>query len=92
MRHYIISYEVNKVDQNTNAFKEAIKNLGHWVKIHKTAWFVTTDKTAEQTRECLDKYIDPNDLVFVVEVTKEAGFSCRLHPQVNKFILDARAE
>ena len=37
MRNHIISYEVNKVDQNTNAFKEAIKSLGPWIKFHKSA-------------------------------------------------------
>ena len=90
MHQYIISLQMNKIDQNLNSLNEAIKSLGSWVKIQKTLWFVTTDKTADQTRECLDQYVDPYDLIFVAEIKKDADCSWRLHPDVNSYLLDAR--
>ena len=68
----MISYDLNKPEQNYPKIKKAIEtynaNNEYHCKVLKSQWFIHSPKTAEQIFNHLRKFIDENDELFVCEV------------------------
>jgi hypothetical protein len=70
MAVYLVTYDLNKAGKNYDGLIDAIKAYGAWCKSQKSAWFIDTPKTAAEIRDDLQKHIDADDDLYVVELVK----------------------
>ncbi|AQR95533.1 hypothetical protein [Clostridium saccharoperbutylacetonicum] len=70
---YLITYDLNKSDQNYSCLCESIKSLGFWAHFMDSTWFVDTDYSPEQIRDELLKVMDSNDSLFITKISSYAG-------------------
>lgn len=75
MKSYIISYDLNKPGQDYNSLYEAIKTYSNWCHPHKSIWIIKSDDTASAIHKNLMKYIDINDTILVVNLSREAAWN-----------------
>ncbi|HDL5836781.1 TPA: CRISPR-associated protein Cas2 [Mannheimia haemolytica] len=72
MRNYLISYDLYKAGQNYDGLISYIKSHQVWAAIHKSVWYIKSNKSAEQIRNELLIYLDKNDSVFVTDMNSAA--------------------
>ncbi|MDF2861372.1 MAG: hypothetical protein K0S02_1644 [Achromobacter mucicolens] len=66
-----VAYDLNK-ELDSSGYKTlfaAIENLGVAAKIQKSLWFVSSKYPADNARDYLKQFIDPNDYLIVVEAS-----------------------
>lgn len=68
-----ISYDLNDPGKNYDAVIKAIKELGNWVKVHKSFWYVNSQYSAGQAVNHIWKKMDRNDTVYVVDATNNSA-------------------
>lgn len=78
---YLISYDLNKSGQNYSLLIEKIKEIanGYWHHLDST-WIIKHSGSATDIRDALAPFIDSNDELLVVKLTREAawkGFNTR---------------
>jgi hypothetical protein len=68
---YLITYQLRKPDMNYSLLYETIKQLGDWQHPLETTWVVRTNAnvTTRNIFEKLHPVMDPDDSLFVVEIT-----------------------
>ena len=71
---YLVSYDLNKPGKNYDDLYEAIKNAsnGTWCKPLRSVYIINSNLTAKAIYDKLSPCLDSNDLVLVIEVTKES--------------------
>jgi CRISPR/Cas system-associated endoribonuclease Cas2 len=74
MAKYIVSYDLKKPGDEYEKLIKHIQTFDHWARIHKSVWFVETEKSAKELRDDLLSYIDSNDKIFVVKESGEAAW------------------
>lgn len=70
MAIYMVEYELNNTAGK--ASKDLVNTIlayGNWAKICKYSWVIMTNQSAAQVRENLDRFLDPNDKLFIAELT-----------------------
>lgn len=75
---YLIGYDLNKSGQNYTTLIHEIKKLGTWWHCLDSTFIIKSTSTAVAIRDYLQKFIDSNDELLVVNLTGEAawiGFS-----------------
>lgn len=72
MRNYLISYDLYKAGQNYDGLISYIKSHQVWAAIHKSVWYIKSNKSVEQIRNELLIYLDENDSVFVTDMNSAA--------------------
>ncbi|MBX4188286.1 MAG: hypothetical protein KW793_04105 [Candidatus Doudnabacteria bacterium] len=65
----LITYDLNKPQQNYNQLYEEIKKLGSWWHYLDSTWLVDTQLSPQQVWELIAPKVDKNDSVFVVRIT-----------------------
>jgi len=70
---YLITYDLNKPNQNHSSLYEAIKSLGSWAHFMDSTWFVDTDYSSEQIRDELLKVMDSDDSLFITKISSYSG-------------------
>ncbi len=73
MKKYIVTYDLCSPGQNYDGLITKIESFNH-TKIAKSAWVITSSKTAIEIRDILEHYIDDNDVLFVAALTGEAAW------------------
>ena len=72
MAVYLVSYDLNKPEQDYPALIRAIEtynaNNEHFCKVLKSQWFLYSNKTAKQIFNHLSRFIDEDDELFVCEL------------------------
>ena len=68
-----ISYDLYKPGQDYDSVITKIKELGSWVKIHKSFWYVSSNYTASQAVDHIQPALDKNDKVYVVDATNNVA-------------------
>lgn len=81
LNSYLIGYDLNKSGQDYSLLIEKIKEIanGYWHHLDST-WIIKHSGTATTIRDALAPYIDSNDELLVVKLTREAawkGFNTR---------------
>ncbi len=79
MAVFLISYDLVK-ETSSHDYKPLwaeLKRLGG-VKTQLSAWYASLDNTAKQVRDHLMPYIDSNDRLLVIEVTKKPAWNVGL--------------
>ena len=74
MKSYVIGYDLNTPGQDYTKLFDAIKSYGYWWHHLDSTWIIRTDKTAVQIRDHLKQFIDKNDELLVVGLTREAAW------------------
>ena len=71
MRTYLISYDLIRPESLPEYIKlfNTIKTANFWAKPLQSVWFVKTTLSSAQIRDELQKVIDANDKIVVIEVT-----------------------
>jgi len=81
-----ISYDLNSPNQDYNTVIEVIKSLGAWASVHKSVWYVKSDKSAEEALNIIKEKVDANDSVLVIDTNNNAAFWVNLSDEVTKHI------
>lgn len=76
MSVYMVTYDLNTPGQDYTSLIKAIENYIH-CKALKSAYFIDSGESAVNIRDNLMKYIDSNDMLFVIEQTKYWGANRR---------------
>ena len=71
MKTYLISYDLRIPETSADYQKliKYIKSFSSWAKPLKSVWFIKTYKSVSEVRDELNKEIDANDGVLVIDVT-----------------------
>lgn len=69
MKTYLITYQLNREWQNYTELHSAIEKYIHIVHSMRSVRFIKTDSSAVDIYSYLSRYIDPNDRLFISEVT-----------------------
>lgn len=83
-----ISYDLNSPGQDYTKVIEAIKSLGSWAKIHKSFWYVNSNKTCTQAADIIWKTMDENDQLYVVDASNNSASFQNLSKEVTDHIKD----
>lgn len=68
---YAINYDLKRPIQNYAALHEGIKSCGEWWHFLGSTWLVDTPLTAQGIWNRLNPYVDRNDFLLVIGVTRD---------------------
>lgn len=68
---YSINYDLKRPGQNYDALHEAIKGCGSWWHYLGSTWLVDTNLNAKGIWDRLSPYVDKNDNMFIVSITRD---------------------
>lgn len=71
MRTLMIGYDLNRAGQNYDGIIAEIKNLGTWWHYLDSTWLVETNETHVTARNRLAQYLDRNDELLVIDVSRD---------------------
>jgi hypothetical protein len=81
MSCYIVYYRFRKESDSEDFYRleENIKLYDSYAQILPTSWAVITEKTADEVKDDLKKYIDPIDSIFVIQSGIESMWKNIMH-------------
>ena len=82
----IVSYDLYSPGQNYNAVQTAIQALGNWAKVHKSLWYVKSNKTAAEAVDAVWASMDANDSIFIVDASNNNAAWQNLSDEVSSYI------
>ena len=65
----LITYDLCNPGKNYDALYKYIDTYSIWARITESCYFISTDKSCETIRNELGALVDPNDKIFVAELT-----------------------
>jgi hypothetical protein len=69
----LITYDLKKPDKDYNILYESIKNSAtKWWHYMESVWLVSTDLSSNDFSKRIQKEIDRNDYLFIVDITGQA--------------------
>lgn len=71
-KRYLITYDLNRTGQDYDNVIQAIKNAsdGRWCTYWKSSFLIRSNyQTADEVCYIIQKYLDKNDRLLVIEVT-----------------------
>jgi hypothetical protein len=75
MNVLLIAYNLRRPDRNHSRISFAIQNLGVWCHLMEYVWIVKSDSSPEIIRNILLQYTDPDDTLFVTELSGISAWS-----------------
>ena len=81
-RTFLIAYDLNKGSSEYLRLIKEIKELGSWAKPLESTFFVVSSLTASDIRDHLNKFIDSNDELLVMDVTDDDWATHGVHKNV----------
>ncbi|WP_319568268.1 CRISPR-associated protein Cas2 [Cohaesibacter marisflavi] len=87
-RNLHISYDLSKPGQNYSGLIDAIKSLGAWAHINESFWFVNCSKSPREVCDALQKHLDSNDSIYVVDAKNNVAAWNNLSDEVSSFVRD----
>jgi len=88
MNTLLIGYDLNKTGQDYDSLIEAIKSDGTWWHHLDSTWLVKTSQTATAVRDQLQRHIDANDELLVVDITGDAAAWYGFNEKANIWLKD----
>jgi hypothetical protein len=73
MTTLLIGYDLNRAGQNYEDLIDEIKVMGDWWHYLDSTWLIRTTETHVSARNRLKPYLDHNDELLVVDVTRDAA-------------------
>lgn len=87
MSVYIVSYDLNAPGQDYSDLIAAIKKYNFCYSL-KSAYFIDTSDTAASVRDNLMRYLDKNDVLYVMELQKH--WACNRQMACTTWLKDSR--
>lgn len=88
-RIYLISYDLDKPGQDYHALIKELERLGA-ERVLYSEWLFKSTSSAVQIRDYLQKFVDGNDMLLVVELTGVAAWTkLMINNQTAKQVLTA---
>lgn len=84
MSVYLVSYDLNKPEQDYQRLIDAICGYTSSCRVLKSQWLILTNETAKQISDHLTAFIDSNDELFVCELNQNC--EGRLNLEVIKWL------
>jgi len=72
MKTYLIGYDLNAPGKKYVNLHKKIRSLGSWWHRLGSTWLVACELTPAKIRDALKPFLDSNDELLVVRVTKKA--------------------
>lgn len=69
MNAILVGYDLNKQGQNYPKIIEALKAYGTWFHSLDSTWIIKTTESASQVMAKLEKLVDANDELLVIDIT-----------------------
>lgn len=66
----LVSYELKKADDKHKNFFSILKSHAKWWHYLKSTWLIETDETPKILHEKLEKAMDEEDSILIIEVKK----------------------
>ena len=86
MKTILISYDLQTPGKDYVNLWEHLRSYGNYAKLLESMWLLRTYLSAEQVRDNAIKYIDQNDKIFVVDVTKQEYAWYRLPTKIYEWM------
>ena len=86
MNTILISYDLQTPGKDYVNLWDHIKSYGNYAKPLESVWLIRTYSSAEQVRNIAINHIDPNDKIFVVDVTSRESAWHKLTTKVVEWI------
>ncbi len=89
MSVYLVSYDLvwpSTIRDYTNLINAITSNY-NWAKPLESCFFVETSKSPTQIYDGLISYLDPNDKLFIIEVSRNWKVSTTILDEVKKWML-----
>lgn len=83
-----VSYDLYNPGKDYASVIEAVKDLGSWVKVHKSVWYVNSSLTAEQAAKKIWATMDANDSLIVVDATQNNAYWFNIPDAASKHMQD----
>lgn len=85
---FLIAYDLNKGETSAEYLRliKEIKELGAWAKPLESTWFVVTTGTAAMVRDHLNKFIDINDELLVMDISGDDWGTYGVNADVTKWM------
>lgn len=86
MSTYLISYDLwwPETSKDYEKLISHIKSYGTWAKPLESFWFVKTTKTLTTVRDETKQYLDSNDKLVVLDITKDNWWTIRIPKDVTE--------
>lgn len=68
-----VAYDLSNPGQNYEQLTSGIKSLGSWARLQQSVWYINSQFTAEQARAKLDRYLDNNDKIIVIDAKNNSA-------------------
>ena len=73
MATYLISYDLRKPGKDYSSLHAHLKTYATRAKPLESVWLIHSNLTAEAVRNAAQAYMDANDKILVIDVTKRAA-------------------
>lgn len=83
---HLVSYDLIKPGKDYQTLHQHLKSHGYWAKPLESVWLIKSTLTAEQLRNAIQVYLDPNDKILVVDITSRAAAWKNLADDVSTWI------
>ncbi len=85
---FLIAYDLNKGETSSEYLRliKEIKELGTWAKPLESTWLVVTTGSAATVRDHLNKFIDSNDELLVMDVSGDDWGTYGINADVTKWM------
>lgn len=88
MNPYIIAYDLKEPGQKCDQLRAVIDSSSNFqnIWIEESVCLVKTDKTPEELKKAMGRYLDSNDLVFISEISSNfaSTFDDKLVDKIKK--------
>lgn len=88
MNTLLISYDLISPGRNYEPLRGFLESHSYWAKPVQSLYLVKSNKSAESLRNDLAPFLDINDKIIVVDVTKDAAAWKGLSDKVSNWIID----
>lgn len=85
---YLISYDL-RIPETSEDYQRLIKHIksySKWAKPLKSVWFIKTSRSVAEVRDDLNKQIDSNDGILVIDVTSAAWGTTGISKEVTDWM------
>ena len=82
----LITYDLNSPGQNYEKLVGKIKKFDAWARLSESSYAVRTDLAPTRIFEILKPYVDPNDQIYLINLTRP--FAGQGSEEVNKWLAD----
>jgi hypothetical protein len=69
----LVTYDLNTPGQNYPDLHETIESLGEWRKPMESTWLIKTSWSSDRISQLLQKHIDKNDRLLVLDFDPSAA-------------------